>query len=249
MMTTATEPTADRPVRKSITVKASTDRAFRVFSEGIDTWWPRTHHIGKSPMKKVIIEVLRSRRAVFHKTDRRHGLRLGPDIGLGTTESVRYGVAGDHACPWGYEPDVTKSSEVECSLHAGGGWRMTRVDLERSIPCAPRRRLGGDAHGRRRPEWMDRAPRNSFARVERRRNESQDAVSNRGSVVRALRGGDTYGFLSFKAPDASRGGGARRQWIVYRSTGSATWGGFFMGFGLVISAYFAFLRDSRVGIG
>ena len=56
MMTTATEPTADRPVRKSITVKASTDRAFRVFSEGIDTWWPRTHHIGKSPMKKVIIE-------------------------------------------------------------------------------------------------------------------------------------------------------------------------------------------------
>ena len=55
-MTTATEPTADRPIRKSITVKASAERAFRVFTEGVDAWWPRSHHIGKSPMKKAIIE-------------------------------------------------------------------------------------------------------------------------------------------------------------------------------------------------
>ena len=37
-------------------VEASQERAFRVFTEGIDRWWPREHHIGKSPMKRAIIE-------------------------------------------------------------------------------------------------------------------------------------------------------------------------------------------------
>ncbi len=44
------------PVRKSVTVKAPLEHAFKVFTEGFDTWWPRTHHIGKFPMKKAILE-------------------------------------------------------------------------------------------------------------------------------------------------------------------------------------------------
>ena len=44
------------PVRKSVTVKATQEHAFRVFTEGFDTWWPRGHHIGKSPMKRAVIE-------------------------------------------------------------------------------------------------------------------------------------------------------------------------------------------------
>lgn len=50
------EQTSVAPVRKTVTVKAGAERAFQVFTQGIDTWWPRTHHIGKSPMKKAIIE-------------------------------------------------------------------------------------------------------------------------------------------------------------------------------------------------
>jgi hypothetical protein len=44
------------PVRHTVTVKASLERAFCVFTEEFDSWWPRGHHIGKSPMKKAIIE-------------------------------------------------------------------------------------------------------------------------------------------------------------------------------------------------
>src|SRR5262249_56505408 len=55
-MKTALNQTSETPVRKSISVKAGAERAFQVFTQGIDTWWPRTHHIGKSPMKKAIIE-------------------------------------------------------------------------------------------------------------------------------------------------------------------------------------------------
>src|SRR5206468_938390 len=56
IMTTTTMDSLEVPVRKSITVKASPERAFAVFTEQIDTWWPRSHHIGKSPMKKILIE-------------------------------------------------------------------------------------------------------------------------------------------------------------------------------------------------
>ena len=44
------------PVKKQIVVDGSPERAFRVFTEGLDRWWPREHHIGKSPMKRAVLE-------------------------------------------------------------------------------------------------------------------------------------------------------------------------------------------------
>ncbi|MGO8968164.1 MAG: SRPBCC family protein [Myxococcaceae bacterium] len=46
----------DEPVRKSVRVAASAERAFRVFTEGMDRWWPREHHIGTSPLKRAVLE-------------------------------------------------------------------------------------------------------------------------------------------------------------------------------------------------
>jgi hypothetical protein len=42
-MSTAANSVNDVPVRRSITVKASAERAFEVFTAGFDTWWPRSH--------------------------------------------------------------------------------------------------------------------------------------------------------------------------------------------------------------
>ncbi len=44
------------PVRKTIRVRADAARAFRVFTEEMDSWWPRTHHIGSSPMRRVVVK-------------------------------------------------------------------------------------------------------------------------------------------------------------------------------------------------
>ncbi len=44
------------PIRKQIVVAASQEHAFRVFTAGIDRWWPRQHHIGKSPLKRAVLE-------------------------------------------------------------------------------------------------------------------------------------------------------------------------------------------------
>lgn len=45
-----------RPVKKSIVVNASQAKAFKVFTEGIDSWWPRAHKIGAAPLKRAVLE-------------------------------------------------------------------------------------------------------------------------------------------------------------------------------------------------
>ncbi|HEY1534314.1 MAG TPA: SRPBCC family protein [Polyangiaceae bacterium] len=44
------------PVKKQIIVTATAERAFAVFTAGIDRWWPREHHIGKSPLRRAVLE-------------------------------------------------------------------------------------------------------------------------------------------------------------------------------------------------
>jgi hypothetical protein len=51
-----TRSSAVAPVRKSIRVRATPERAFDVFTAGMGRWWNRRHSIGKSPIKDVVLE-------------------------------------------------------------------------------------------------------------------------------------------------------------------------------------------------
>jgi uncharacterized protein YndB with AHSA1/START domain len=124
-MTTVTNA-ADVPVRKTITVNAPVDHAFAVFTAGFDTWWPRTHHIGKSPMKRAIVEGRTGGRCYTEQTD-------GTDCDWGSVlvwdPPHRLVLAWQINSSWQFEPDLAKASEVEIrftSLMDG----QTRVDLE-----------------------------------------------------------------------------------------------------------------------
>ncbi|SRR5260221_270614 len=125
-MTTMADTTADVPVRKSITVKASAEHAFQVFTEGYDTWWPRSHHIGKAPMKKAIIEGHVGGRCYMEQTD---GTECDWGRILVWEPPRRFVMAWQITPAWQYEPDVAKSSEVEVRFTPEPGG-STRVDLE-----------------------------------------------------------------------------------------------------------------------
>src|SRR4029450_11058619 len=61
---------ADIPaVRKTITINASVEDAFRGSTEGQEPWWPRTHPTGKVPMQKGIIETREGGRCYSIQTD------------------------------------------------------------------------------------------------------------------------------------------------------------------------------------
>ena len=125
-MTTTMDSTSNLPVVKSITVQASLEHAFRVFTEGFDTWWPRTHHIGKAPMKKAIIEGRVGGRCYSEQTD---GTECDWGEILQWEPPKRFLMAWKITSQWQYEPDLAKSSEVEVRFtpQADGS---TRVDLE-----------------------------------------------------------------------------------------------------------------------
>jgi uncharacterized protein YndB with AHSA1/START domain len=48
--------TTDTAVRREITVEAPPERAFAVFTDRFDTWWPRGYQIGGAELAEAIIE-------------------------------------------------------------------------------------------------------------------------------------------------------------------------------------------------
>ncbi len=47
---------AETDVRVHVTVHASIDRAFRVFTERCDEWWPRSYRLGEAERTDVLLE-------------------------------------------------------------------------------------------------------------------------------------------------------------------------------------------------
>jgi uncharacterized protein YndB with AHSA1/START domain len=44
------------PIKKEVLVAASQETAFNVFTQKMDLWWPRTHHVGSCPMTETVLE-------------------------------------------------------------------------------------------------------------------------------------------------------------------------------------------------
>jgi uncharacterized protein YndB with AHSA1/START domain len=120
-----TESTTD-PVTKSVVVKTSVEQAFQLFTDGFDSWWPRSHHIGKSPMTRTLIEGRVGGRCYSEQED---GTECDWGSILEWEPPHRFVMAWQITHEWGYEPDLSRSSEVEVRFSPAGEG-MTRVDLE-----------------------------------------------------------------------------------------------------------------------
>jgi uncharacterized protein YndB with AHSA1/START domain len=114
------------PVRKSVAVRASAAQAFSIFTEDFDSWWPRSHHIGSAPMRKAIIENRLGGRCYSEHVD---GTECDWGTVLAWEPPHRLVIAWQMGGDWKYEPDISKSSEVEIRFSPAPEG-MTLVSLE-----------------------------------------------------------------------------------------------------------------------
>src|SRR3979411_1860844 len=114
------------PVRKSLIVKATPQHAFEVFTTGIDRWWPKSHGIGATPVRRSIVEPFVGGRWYTQCED-------GTDVVVGHVRVWQPGkqfvVTWEINSAWKPDARIAFASEVDVrfSPDAEGG---TRVELE-----------------------------------------------------------------------------------------------------------------------
>jgi hypothetical protein len=113
------------PVRKAVVVEASPARAFEVFTAGVDSWWPKTHGIGATPIMKSVIEPFVGGRWYTRHED-------GKDVVIGHVRAwepgARFAVSWEVSADWKPDSRTEFASEVEVRFAADGSGR-TRVEV------------------------------------------------------------------------------------------------------------------------
>ncbi len=97
-------------VHGEITVDAPIERAFAVFTDGIDRWWPREHTIGAAPMAKIVLEPRSGGRAYTIDVN---GDECDWGRVLAYEPPARVVFSWDITVAWQQEPDPKRCSEVE----------------------------------------------------------------------------------------------------------------------------------------
>ena len=111
------------PVRKSVFVNASPERAFDVFTAGIGRWWPKSHKIGPADLDRPIIEPRTGGRWYELDVD-------GTECEIGKVAvwepPHRLVLIWQLTPEFAYDPDLVTEVEVQFTPEGNG----TRVDLE-----------------------------------------------------------------------------------------------------------------------
>jgi uncharacterized protein YndB with AHSA1/START domain len=114
------------PVIRSVTVAASQQRAFAVFTEQFGSWWPREYSIGEADMADFVLEPRVGGRWYEVGVD-------GSECDTGRVTAFeppeRLTLAWHLNGSWRYDPDPDHASEVEVRFIAEGP-ASTRVEIE-----------------------------------------------------------------------------------------------------------------------
>ena len=111
-------------ITKSVVVNVEQQRAFDVFTTGIDSWWPRSHHLASSPLKESVIEPWEGGGwyGLCEDGTKDHAGRV---LKWNPPDSVvlAWQITGE----WRYDPDFLTEVEVRFIAEAPD---RTRVELE-----------------------------------------------------------------------------------------------------------------------
>ena len=122
------QDTATTSVREEVVVEAPADRAFKVFTEDIGSWWPPDHHVIDAPLAEMVLE-LRPGGRVYDRGADGSECQWGTVIAYEPPE--RFAFSWNINLAWGIEDDPARTSEVEVRFISEGPDR-TRVELEHS---------------------------------------------------------------------------------------------------------------------
>jgi len=119
-------------VRKSVRVTAPLERAFSVFVEQMETWWPATHHIAPNPFQCIIVEPRVGGR--WYERDSQ-----GNDCAWGyvrTWDPPRLVTHSWHLqADWSFNPDLSRASDIDIRFTPDGTAatlvELTHYNLER----------------------------------------------------------------------------------------------------------------------
>jgi uncharacterized protein YndB with AHSA1/START domain len=115
------------PVRKILQLRATQAHAFEVFTAGLDRWWPKSHHIGATEPKRVMIEPRLGGRWLEQAAD---GTETVVGHILIWEPPQRFVVSWEINGEW--QPDPQRGSELELRFIAEGA-ETTRVELEHRL--------------------------------------------------------------------------------------------------------------------
>lgn len=114
------------PVRKTLVVQATPERAFNVFTAGLDRWWPKSHGLGATPIRESIIEPFVGGRWYTKSED---GAEAVVGHVLVWQPAERFVVTWEISADWKSDPRVAFTSEVEVRFLRDTAV-STRVELE-----------------------------------------------------------------------------------------------------------------------
>jgi uncharacterized protein YndB with AHSA1/START domain len=116
-----------KPVHKSVTVPVARTHAFEVFTADFDSWWPRSHTIGKGELKQAVIEPRAGGRWYGIDAD---GIETDWGDVLSWEPPSRIVLAWRIGADWQYHAALTTEVAVTFTALSADA---TRVDLEHRL--------------------------------------------------------------------------------------------------------------------
>jgi uncharacterized protein YndB with AHSA1/START domain len=124
---TSTATIKPAPVRRAVSVKATPERAFAIFTSDMGRWWPASHHIGKAPYKTSVLEPREGGRWYEIGED---GSECEWGRVLAWEPPGRLVLAWQLTAQFAYDPDFVSEVEIRFTPEADG---RTRVELEHRL--------------------------------------------------------------------------------------------------------------------
>ena len=118
------------PVVKSVTVKASPERAFELFTGQMARWWPATHKIGKAPFVAIVIEPRAGGR--WYERDA-GGVECDWGKVLAWEPPSRLLLGWQLDSRFAYNPDLVTEVELTFAPAAAGGESEGEFDLGQKV--------------------------------------------------------------------------------------------------------------------